>query len=355
MRIRALAFHAPPVDPEKIDTISDLILAKSEPAFSASGDLAWTKRIVLPRGPWARSPDLVAEVYDRATEAGAEYLSIPLSLDQAGGAPALLSVSDAIFVGIEVRRPRPEFATKLARLLHSVFEDHGPEALTRIAFGLGGLVETPYFPSTASEREGISLSLLYAGDLRVAAQTGSWRQLKQRIIEIVNWATEAGRRIAMSSGIEFLGVDPSVSPWMEESVAALIESLTEEEFGGPGTYWAIWRLNAILSSLRDYAPTVGFSEVMLPVAEDDRLKELASRGKLRLRDLVGLSTVCVAGVDMVALPLFNPPTLAKLMMDALAAAAIKGRPLGLRLILADARPGDWVDLGRFGSVPVMTP
>jgi len=355
LKIRALSYHVPPTSPEGIDHLPDLIFARSKPLFSNSGGLAWTNRVILPRGPWAERSELVAEILDSVVRAGAGYLAVPVDVEHVDAVPTLLSISDSVFVGVEVRQPQPEVATRLAGLLYQIFETQGSEALTRLALGLGGLVETPYFPSTVSKREGISLSLLYVNDLRVAARSNSWRGVEKEIRGVLAQAVEGGMRVAESSELKFLGVDPSLSPWMDESVAKLIEDLTDSEFGSPGTFHAVARLNSMISEAAG-PETMGFAEVMLPVAEDDRLKELTAEGDLRLRDLVGLSMVCVAGLDMVAIPAsISVKGLASVLADTFTAAQIKGRSMGVRVLIVDGRPGDWVRLGRFGEVPVMKP
>ena len=355
LKIRALSYHAPPSNSGETDYLPDLVFARSKSLFSNSGDLAWTNRVVLPRGPWAERSELVAEILDCVVRAGAGYLAVPVGVEHANAVPTLLSISDSVFVGVEVRQLQPEAATGLAGLLYQIFEAQGSEALTRLALGLGGLVETPYFPSTVSKREGISLSLLYVDDLRVVAQPNSWRGLEKKIRGILAQAVERGKRLAESSELQFLGVDPSLSPWMDESVAKLVEDLTDGEFGSPGTFHAVARLNSMISEAAG-PKMVGFAEVMLPVAEDDRLKELTAEGSLRLRDLVGLSMVCVAGLDMVALPAsISVKGLASVLVDTFTAAQVKGRSMGVRVLIVDGRPGDWVGLGRFGEVPVMEP
>ncbi len=331
------------------------MVSNAQSVFSAVKEHAWTRRVVLPIGAWTAGLGELEELVYELEGVGADYVAIPLPWSARSLAEPLLRLSDRVFVGISIPSPEPSLAPAALEVLTQVFNSLGPLGLTRLAFGLGGLVETPYFPATHSTREGISLSVLYAADLDEAAKEGGLGRVEERMVSIVTRAAEFGRSVSSDANVRFLGIDPSLSPWMEESVARLVETLTGEEFGGPGTYWAVWWLNSRLSSLGSRTPTIGFSEVMLPVAEDDRLKELASRARLRLRELVGLSTVCVAGVDMVVLPLSEPARLARIMSDIFAAAMSKGRPMGVRLILAEARPGDWVDIDKFGSVPVLSP
>jgi len=100
--------------------------------------------------------------------------------------------------------------------------------------------------------------------------------------------------------------------------------------------------------------TRGFNEVMLPVGEDSTLKRLVLEDRITLSTLVSLISVCVVGLDMVALPLStDPKILAKVLRDIAAIVSSKGRTAGIRIILVDGRPGDEVELGQFGKVPIM--
>jgi len=352
LRYRALAYHAPSFPPSRPPI--DLLEERAKSVFSGAGESVWTRRVVLTPGRWTESLEALGELERALKRAGAQYLAVPIRLGEFSHSHLrdLLSISDGIFVGVEVPDPGPSLAPKLLEAMEGVYREMGPARLTRLAFGLGGLVETAYFPATRSTGEGVSLSLLYVRDLVEAAEEGSWDGVASKIRETVAEAQEFGKRVAQGAGEAFRGVDPSISPWLEESVAELVETLVGSDFGEPGTYGAIWRLNAELAGLGDQHAVCGYSEVMLPVAEDNRLKELVADGRLRLRDLVGLSMVCVAGVDMVAVPLAQGRAVLRAVADILSAAAAKRRPFGLRLILAEGRPGDWVELDRFGSVPI---
>ncbi len=350
LRYRALAYHAPPLHSSQPP--AGRLENKVRSVFSRAGESVWTRRVVLPLGRWGERLEALEKLESTFRRAGGQYLAVPIPLKELPRLRDLLSVSDGIFVGVEVPEPDPSLAPRLVEALEKVYREMGPAHLTRLAFGLGGLVETAYFPATRSAGEGVSLSLLHVGDLVEAAREGSWGSVASRIRESVAEAEGFGRVVAEAVGGAFRGVDPSISPWMEESVAELVETLSGSEFGGPGTYEAIWRLNSELAGLGGRHAVCGFSEVMLPVAEDNRLKELVADGRLRLRDLVGLSMVCAAGVDMVAIPLAQGRDVLRAVADILSAAAAKGRPFGLRLILAEGRPGDWVELDRFGSVPI---
>ncbi|MCD6096225.1 MAG: DUF711 family protein, partial [Thermoprotei archaeon] len=98
--------------------------------------------------------------------------------------------------------------------------------------------------------------------------------------------------------------------------------------------------------------SIGFNEVMLPLAEDNWLKDLASKSILRVRDFVSLSVICVAGVDMIPMPNIKQRKLEAIISDILTLSIIKEKVVGVRLIKTKLNPGDILSLPLFGDIPV---
>ncbi|MCD6105872.1 MAG: DUF711 family protein, partial [Thermoplasmata archaeon] len=121
----------------------------------------------------------------------------------------------------------------------------------------------------------------------------------------------------------------------------------------PGIMYVIWRINeAVWDGMDDMS--IGYNELMLPLAEDNVLKERGREG-LRATDLLRMTAACVAGLDMVVLPGdIDAGILKGLILDQYAIREVKGRPMGTRLIVyPGASVGDVVPLGIFGDVPVI--
>ncbi|RLG60794.1 hypothetical protein DRN86_01595 [Candidatus Geothermarchaeota archaeon] len=242
---------------------------------------------------------------------------------------------------------------EVVKLWRKIDRVAGQDAFTHLAFTYGSTPETPYFPATVSKRQGLSLSLLYATQLRDAVESG--KGLKEELSRSLRLAEEIGRDVAERINLEFLGVDSSVSPWMKDSVARLIETIINDKFGSPGTHYAIFDLNKSINGLSKKIRTVGFNEVMLPLAEDNQLKRAVEDGRIGLRDFVSYIFVCVSGLDMVPIP--NETSdfkLIRMIRDALVAGCIKGKTVGIRVILAEAKPGERINLTGFGNVPVLS-
>jgi uncharacterized protein len=103
---------------------------------------------------------------------------------------------------------------------------------------------------------------------------------------------------------EYVGIDTSLNPSLnaDGSIAKALECLEEiESFGGPGTLAAASSITQTLQSLPGIKHC-GYSGIMLPVCEDQRLTELADTDRLRISDLLSISQVCGVGIDTVPIP-----------------------------------------------------
>ncbi|MEM4970122.1 MAG: DUF711 family protein [Sulfolobales archaeon] len=226
---------------------------------------------------------------------------------------------------------------------------------TRFATIYGSWILTPYFPASASiaSETVFTVALRYARDFRDSLSRGSLELLGEAIENLDRDLEEVSGDV----GVGYKGIDLSLSPWMEESVGAVIEDLSGAEIPMPGTIAAIRRINRIISrDLARRARSTGFGEVMLPVEEDNTLKERARLGRISLKDLIGYAAFCVAGVDMAVIPrskVLSGRMIYNIMEDLLQIYQYKQRPIGMRIIIADGSPGMAINLGRFGVASII--
>ena len=218
----------------------------------------------------------------------------------------------------------------------------------RIAALIGDAILTPYYPDSINlgNRHGIALSILYPGEL------GNEQSLRNDLARVFKAAEDVGKEIASELGVDYLGIDASLSPWGEESVVSAIERIYGIKFGGPGTLSAIYRLNRAIWDVSSQFRVTGFNEVMLPLAEDEMLKARAREGLVTFSKLVKYVITCVAGVDMVPIPSGQVTLVKELINDLHAIVSIKRRSVGLRLIPYPGSEPE-VDLGDFGKTPVL--
>lgn len=225
------------------------------------------------------------------------------------------------------------------KFLRTIY-DKGDVHLSRyVSLLAGGLVfNSPYFPASITTKRGISLSLLYPNDIKTLSD----------VEEALKKGEQLGNYISSALGLEFLGVDGSLSPWGEESVAKAVERLFGTKLGTPGSHYAIWQLNKAIKSAE--VKKVGFNEVMLPLAEDEELKRLVRAGALTLRDFVSYTAVCVPGLDMAPIRVKDWNSLKRLLYDLVAIAEAKGRPIGVRIFPVDEEE---YGVAGFGNTPAL--
>ena len=247
----------------------------------------------------------------------------------------------------------PIASENVVKILYEIAKS-GSEMATRFAISIPGHVESPYFPagSSLSSVTGLSASLLYPRLLenRNSIYEG-FDDLYDTAMELEDHLSE----IAEILGIEYRGLDLSLSPWMEESVAKIIEEYSGRRIYELGVGSLIMEIEDIIDDICSDIECLGFNQVMLPVAEDNLLKERVAEGKLTLYKLAHLMYTCISGLDMIVVSEkdWRPELARALVEEAVTAAMLKGKPLGLRIIVSDAKPGTLVDLGRFGQTPVI--
>ncbi len=333
--IRALTLHVASRDLKFGEAIR--LLEDFKRSAEAGGVQVWTLRISLGEDfDWRDLVDhcgsgvLIAAYHRRAGEVEPGELAEYLARCGSGYATVLASEEDLDVL--------PELYAGLAK---SLSEDH----FTRLGVIYGSYLQTPYFPASAALSDAVSVAYRYA-DLLLSTDPSGWvdaiRGLAGRVDSLL------GDR-AREVGLE-VHHDLSLSPWMSESAVGVVEKLGAA-FPRVGTLAAVRRVNGILLEASGGVRTTGYNELMLPVAEDERLKRLVEAGELRLEDLIAFSTACVAGLDMVAVPR-DPDYLRRLFADTYAAFSIKKRPYGVRVIPTD-KPV--VRLSRFGELPAFMP
>ena len=149
-----------------------------------------------------------------------------------------------------------------------------------------------------------------------------------------------------TASLEYIGLDASFNPSLDDegSVAAAVEVLKEvpRGFGGAGTIAAT---AAMTTAIQTRLPgnqnedgfgfgikLTGYNGLMLPLCEDQRLAQLASNGKLRMTDLLNVSSVCGVGIDTVPVPGdANIDELTSLYLDVAGLAERWNKPLSCRV------------------------
>jgi uncharacterized protein (UPF0210 family) len=345
--IRSLTIHVKPLgDVKDFKDLVDERLDIIKKLVRELGLDVWSYRVVLPPGlptdyqlrltqDLCRDDVLLASYHVDASEVRSEdIVSVLTSCERSY---------------ITVRLPTTDLIDNVTNLYSKLIKSIDVNDFTRLGISIPDYIVTPYFPLATTYDEGISVALRYV-DLFYRYVRGDEEPLIKFILNISRLVSELAGRV----GMKFLGFDYSLSPWLSESVVGIIEYLSGIKFAYPGSGYAVKKLNELISRLSSTLgiSNVGFNEVMLPVAEDDLLKERVAEGSVTLKDLTYLCSYCLVGVDMVVLR--DDVNLIKgVVKDVFTSSVIKGRVIGVRLIPTNASEGSEVLLKRFGKVPVI--
>lgn len=246
--------------------------------------------------------------------------------------------------------PDLKSAYRYSEIIHNASRIN-PEYATRISIGFHSEdFATPYFPdSSSSGVRRIGLAFIYSHVVSNGIKAGKSldESFKQAVEQINNVVETVKGSISLP-----VYVDYSLSPWMDKSVAEIYELLGCRLTELCVPYYT-WLLNRYISRIAHSDLSIGFNEVMLPYAEDNVLISYGARGLVRARDFLLFASTCVAGVDMIVVP-WGPRELAYMIASTMAIKHAKNRPLSLRAIPVNANPGDIIDLGRFGKIPVLS-
>ncbi|BBG23917.1 DUF711 family protein [Sulfuracidifex tepidarius] len=324
MKIRAFTFFA--------KELSEVEKAETTLAGIEREDI-WTKRISFPPTPKDMTLDKVSEI-PSMKDVIYSVASLTANDSRLKEVKDILSVSDNFYVNVLLREEKDIEAT--LNLVLSL----EPEQATRfgILFNDWFLV-SPYFPISTADvaTSSFGLALLYTDE----AMSGN-------IVKVFSAADEIGRELEKELKVKYLGTDLSLSPWMEKSVGEIIEKRSDTMFN-ISNIWAVHEINreitesAILSKVKP----LGFSELMLPVAEDNLLRERAEEGKLTLKELLELTFVCAAGIDMISLRR-DRKTFLDLIKALYSIRLTKMRPIGMRIVPSN---GEKVHVKEFGDIP----
>lgn len=344
--IRALVLHASRSSMDELEGLAGSMLEARDRIEEELDIRIGTVRITLP----GASPRDVKEQKDVMISIGNLSSSDPGLEEKTSEA-----VRKGFLLGILLEEKTWRTATRISELIHKLSEE-SIEYPTRLGVNaLGEPLYTPYYPLSFSpgDENTLSASLLYPNYLRDLYNSEGLEGLKRGVAEAGQLALRALSIASSVTGARVGGVDLSVSPWMEESSLGLVEAVAGTRLGKPGFALGLRIVNDVLDEIAQRLSGVGFNEVQLPVAEDSRLKARVSEGEVRARDLLRLTGVCLAGLDLAVVPA-SVSDVAGLLLDAAAYAKAKRRALGVRIVPVEgAEPGERVVFARFGETPVM--
>ena len=151
------------------------------------------------------------------------------------------------------------------------------------------------------------------------------------------------RNVGRETGWTYVGMDVSPAPLGEVSIGEAIESLAKTAVGTSGTLTAASLITQALKAIP--VQQAGYSGLMLPVLEDERLAQRWGQGTLSLDALLSYSAVCGTGLDVVPLPgEVTEADLTRIIGDVASLAVKWHKPLSARLLpVAGKKAGDHTD------------
>lgn len=325
-------------------------LQRLKEQFGRKGYEVWSTRVTLPPPPPRVTIDRLVEARDHLDKS--VFLSTGGFTSGDKRIPLIEHLLESgIFTYIAVERS--SHLEDLAQTLMKWSLDK-PGVMVRIGVEFTGKRDfmTPYFPiSSTPETARVSrftLAFLYPNWIMARLQQASVEEVEKVVAQAVSEANQDAET-PYPGVLEYGGIDASLSPWMDDSVARLVELVGRCRMETYGCIPAVASINAILAR----HGSVGFNEIMLPLGEDNVLKEKAREGRLAIEDLVSLLPFCLAGLDMVALTL-NASEFHSLLKTLYTIALWKKRPMGFRgILLPPDYPDEGIKLERFGFIPVL--
>ena len=186
-------------------------------------------------------------------------------------------------------------------------------------------------------------------------------KIKQIAYKITTTGELAGRKLAQKLGVPFGVIDLSLAPTPAEgdSVAGIFQAMGLEHAGAHGTTACLAMLNDAVKKggIMASSHVGGLSGAFIPVSEDAGMIEATTNGHLTFDKLEAMTSVCLVGLDMIAIPGSTPQeTIAGIIADEMAIGMINKKTTAVRLITVVGKGiGEEVVFGGLlGKAPIMS-
>lgn len=206
---------------------------------------------------------------------------------------------------------------------------------------------SPFFPASYHSGGGRQFSVgLESASSMIAAFNGAtdYANAKRRLIDLYFPETfdvqDIAEKLDGQLSWTYMGLDLSPAPGKDASIGSAIEMLSKQPVGTSGTMSAVAVITGGIKEIG--ARKVGYSGLMLPILEDQRLAERWNEGLLSLDGLLSYSAVCGTGLDTIPLPgTTSEEVLARIIGDVATLSAKWNKPLSARLMpVAGKRAGE---------------
>lgn len=317
--------------------------------FEANGYEVQTTRVSSQIWEEVREADSILALESDAREIGIEFLSLGTILPEKRYTKTHLAHVADVIVHSEML-----FATTTLTTLSGHISTEATEStagiIQKIAYqtdaGYGNLrfaalmncpPNTPFFPAAYWHGTRTNFSIGWQAIDFVQQAFTDANNLETALHNLKKIMEVEGQKLvalaetaAKEWGIKFIGIDVSLAPMGDESIAYAMEQLLPGCFGDSGTLTVASGITHTLRSLS--LPLCGYSGLMLPVLEDVGLGKRSEECYFNLDSLLLYSSVCGTGLDTIPIPGdATTAQIAAILTDVATLSNQLNKPLSVRL------------------------
>lgn len=296
-----------------------------------------------------RDIDTILTLESQAKEAGVKFLSLgTIPPEKRCTQTHLEQVADVI-VKSDILYATVTLTTKSGQVIPHIV-DKTAEIIREIAYrtkaGFGNLrfaalmgcpPNTPFFPAAYWQDTRTNFSIGWQAIDLVRDAFANSSNIETALQNMKSIMEAEGQKIvtiaetmAKEWGIKFVGLDVSLAPMGDDSIAYAMEHQLPGCFGESGTLTLAAGLTRTLKSLS--LPLCGYSGLMLPVLEDVGLGKRSEECYFNLDSLLLYSTICGTGLDTIPIPGDATVTqIAAILSDVATLSMRLNKPLSVRL------------------------
>ena len=349
MKIRTITTGIPyPFSPFQLQRAARFNNA-CQSCFEANGFEVQTTRVSSQIWDEARDIDSILTLESEVKELGIEFFNLGTIFPEKRNTKSHLAIvadvivqSEILFSTVTVTTPSGHFDLDVTEKTAAIIR----EIALRTDAGYGNLrfaalmscpPNTPFFPAAYwhDTRTNFSIgwqAIDFVQDAFADApnlDTGL-QNLKSRMETEGQELVVYAEKIAKEWGIKFIGLDVSLAPMGDDSIAYAMEQQLPGCFGDSGTLTVAAGLTRTLKSLS--LPLCGYSGLMLPVLEDVGLGKRSEECYFNLDSLLLYSSVCGTGLDTIPIPGNATTTQISAILTDVATLSIQlNKPLSVRL------------------------
>ena len=349
MKIRTITTGVPlPFAPYQLQRAAKFNAA-CQACFEANGYEVQTTRVSSQIWDEKRDIDAILALESDAQALGIEFLNLGTILPEQRYTETHLARVVDVIVQSEILFTTATLTTQSGRMASDITENTA-DIIRQIAHrtdaGYGNLrfaalmncpPNTPFFPAAYwhDTRTNFSIGWQAIDLVQDAFRDAPNLEIGLQNLKIVMEAegqkiVALAQTLAQAWGIKFVGIDASLAPMGDESIAYAMEQQLPGYFGERGTLTVAAGLTRTLQSLE--LPLCGYSGLMLPVLEDVGLGARSEAGYFNLDSLLLYSTVCGTGLDTIPIPGDASTSQIAAILTDVATLSIKlNKPLSVRL------------------------